>query len=309
MDILLILGGFVLLLAGGEALVSGAVSIAQRLRVPPMVIGLTLVGFGTSLPELVTSVQAALQGAAGVAVGNVVGSNIANILLILGLAALLAPIAVNRQRFRLDALFLLASGALSAALMLSGMLERSAGLLLVLGLVAFLMATFLLPHPEPDTAPSHTQPPLRATLLFLGGLALVLLGARWLVNGAVGLADSWGVSDSVIGLTIVAVGTSLPELVTSVIAALRRQSDMAFGNIVGSNLFNLLGILGTTALIRPLPVPVQIQSFDLWVMLAATGALILTATTGRGISRPEGLILLAGYGAYLAVLIHQNLPS
>lgn len=309
MDLLLIAGGFIALLIGGETLVSGAVAIARRLHIPPMVIGLTLVGFGTSTPELLTSVHAALIGAPGVAVGNVVGSNIANILLILGLAALLWPISVNARRFRNDALFLLGAAILAAALMAQGQIGLTAGVLMLAGLAVFLLVTFR-SQGQHDHAPQDDTP-LRPTwqglALFVFGLAVTLLGARWLVSGAVGLAQAMGVSDTLIGLTVVAVGTSLPELVTSVVAARRQHSDVAFGNIVGSNIFNIFGILGVTAVIKPMPVPETILHLDMWVMLAATGALIAAAVTGRGVSRREGALLLAGYGAYLAVLIAQAL--
>lgn len=307
MDFLLVAGGFIALLIGGETLVSGAVAIARRLHIPPMVIGLTLVGFGTSTPELLTSVHAALIGSPGVAVGNVVGSNIANILLILGLAALLWPISVQARRFRNDALFLIGSAALAALLMARGDIGLVAGLVLLAGLALFLLVTFRSQHdhaPEDETPP---RPTWQAVGLFVFGLSVTLLGARWLVSGAVGLAQGMGVSDAVIGLTVVAVGTSLPELMTSVIAARRKHSELAFGNIVGSNIFNIFGILGVTAAIQPMSVPETILQFDMWVMIVATLALIAAAVTGRGVSRREGAVLLAGYGAYLAVLISQAL--
>ncbi|WP_319823667.1 calcium/sodium antiporter [Thalassovita sp.] len=300
LDLLLIAGGFLCLLFGGESLVSGAVSLAQRWKVPPLVIGLTLVGFGTSMPELVTSVQAALKGSPGVAIGNVVGSNIANVLLILGLSALLWPIGVARHSFRRDGAFLLLSALLGAGLILTGQIGAIGGAALLLGLGLFLFAAFhSSDRAEADYA---TRPVWLASLLFTGGLLLTLLGARWLVSGAIGLASGLGVSESLIGLTIVAIGTSLPELVTSLVAARRQQSDVAFGNIVGSNIFNLFGILGTTALIRPMEVPPAIASLDIWVMLAATLALMAAAVTGQGISRREGGLMLAGYMLYLVVL-------
>ncbi|NBR90988.1 MAG: sodium:calcium antiporter [Rhodobacteraceae bacterium] len=301
MDWLYILAGFACLLIGGEALVSGAVSLAKRLGIPPMVIGLTLVGFGTSTPELVTSVQAALKGSPGIAVGNVVGSNIANILLILGVSALLAPIAVERLAFRRDGTGLILGTVLALALMLQGTLGAGSGMVLLLGLGVYLAASFLIRVPG-DAAPAEAGPvrsPALSLLWFVGGLALVLAGAHVLVLGAVGVARDLGVSETVIGLTIVAVGTSLPELVTSVIAARKGESDVALGNILGSNVFNLLGILGITALVTPLEVPPEILTGDLWIMLAVTVALIAACLTRVGISRKEGAGFLAGYGAYL----------
>ncbi len=286
MDIILILGGFVALLIGGEALVKGAVETAQRLRVSPMVIGLTLVGFGTSTPELLTSLQAALDGAPGIAVGNVVGSNIANILLIVGLSALIAPIAVGKHGFRQDMGFMIGATALFMAIASTGHLGRFSATMLLLGLALFLVLAF---RRSDADAPQIEAPKLSmpvALLYFIGGLLITLLGARFLV----------------IGLTIVAVGTSLPELVTSVLAARRGHSDVALGNIVGSNIFNILGILGATALVKPIPIPSQIVAYDNWVMLGASLLLIGACVTQWRISRAEGAVMLGLYGAYIVTL-------
>lgn len=303
MDIVYILIGFVALLIGGEFLVRGAVAVAVRARISPLVIGLTLVGFGTSTPELLTSVQAALAGSPGIAMGNVVGSNIANILLILGVAALIAPIAVARDGFLRDGGVVLGASVLCLGLVLWGDLGRGAGTVLVLSLVAYLVWALRTSAPEAADIPLTAMGVGPALLLALGGLALTLLGARFLVSGAVSIAATLGVSDAVIGLTIVAVGTSLPELVTSVVAARKGQGDLAFGNVVGSNIFNILGILGVTALVQPLAVPAQIAGFDIWVMLAATVLLIVMAVAGWRIGRAKGMILLAAYAAYLGALL------
>jgi cation:H+ antiporter len=302
LDIILILGGFVALLIGGEALVKGAVETAQRLRVSPMVIGLTLVGFGTSTPELLTSLQAALDGAPGIAVGNVVGSNIANILLIVGLSALIAPIAVGKHGFRQDMGFMIGATALFMAIASTGHLGRFSATMLLLGLALFLVLAF---RRSDADAPQIEAPKLSmpvALLYFIGGLLITLLGARFLVQGAIGLAEDMGVSQTVIGLTIVAVGTSLPELVTSVLAARRGHSDVALGNIVGSNIFNILGILGATALVKPIPIPSQIVAYDNWVMLGASLLLIGACVTQWRISRAEGAVMLGLYGAYIVTL-------
>lgn len=302
MDILLILGGFVALLIGGEALVKGAVDTAQRLKVPPMVIGLTLVGFGTSTPELLTSIQAALDGAPGIAVGNVVGSNIANILLIVGLSALVAPIAVGRNGFRQDMAFLVGATLLFMAIAANGYLGRISATALLAGLVLFLVLSLR----RSDTGtPEVEAPSLSApiALVYFGvGLLITLLGARFLVQGAIGLAEDMGVSQTIIGLTIVAVGTSLPELITSVLAARRGHSDVALGNIVGSNIFNILGILGATALVKPIPIPTEIVAYDNWVMLGATALLIGACVTQWRITRTEGAVMLGLYGAYIVSL-------
>lgn len=314
-DILLVLLGLGALVAGGELLVRGAVGIATRLGIPPLVIGLTLVGFGTSTPELVTSLQAAFLGSPGIAVGNVVGSNIGNILLILGIAALLRPVAVTPAAFRRDGAVLVAATLAAIALALSGTLGRPGGAALAAALVAYVTFTVVTERRRHTaaatlyTAEAGTVAPpagsaARLALLALAGLAVTILGARLLVDGAIGLAEAAGVSDTVIGLTVVAIGTSTPELVTSVIAVRRGQGDVAFGNIVGSNIFNILGILGITALVHPLDVPPQILAFDIWAMLAATLALVVFARTGWRVGRREGALLLAAYVAYLAAVLH-----
>ncbi|MFZ5961689.1 calcium/sodium antiporter [Thalassococcus sp. BH17M4-6] len=309
MDILLIALGLPALLGGGELLVSGAVALALRLGLSPMVIGLTLVGFGTSTPELLTSLRAASQGAPDIALGNVVGSNIANILLILGLAALIRPMAVaDRAGFRRDGGWMLAAGLACALLVLLPVIGRGAGLGLLAGLAAFLWLTLRRATPDaPADVAGPPRPLWQAALAFTAGLGLTLLGAVLLVDGATGLARDFGVSEAVIGLTLVAVGTSLPELVTSVLAARRGHGDVALGNILGSNLFNVLGILGATALAVPLPVADSIARVDVWVMLAASLALLVLGAARARIGRLPGLALLISYGAYLAWL-SRTLP-
>ncbi|WP_040616230.1 calcium/sodium antiporter [Oceanicola granulosus] len=318
-----LLGGLALLIAGGELLVRGAVQVATALGVSPLVIGLTLVGFGTSTPELVTSVQAALAGAPGIAYGNVVGSNIANILLIGGIAALLFPIAVTSASLKRDGATMLAVAVVFAGAAALFPLSRALGAAFVLALALYVYMTFrqeraqsradhgalydknlALQETDPATVPSALprKPLLVSALIALGGLALVVLGGKFLVDGAVSLARGFGISETVIGLTIVALGTSMPELVTSVVAGLKRQGDVAFGNIVGSNIYNLLGIAGITALMAPGPVPQEIVSFDNLVMLAVSVLLVAVAWTGLRISRREGALLLAGYVAYVFVI-------
>ncbi|XDA99245.1 calcium/sodium antiporter [Sulfitobacter sp. LCG007] len=297
-------GGVVLLVLGGHFLVQGAVALALRLRVSPLVIGLTIVGFGTSMPELATSVQAAWRDAPGIAVGNVVGSNICNILLILGLSALIFPVTVDRKGFRRDGAFLVAATVLGAGLVATGMLDRLFGLLLLAGLAGYMVLAFRTEaHPQiDDTEFSASPAPMgRAILEALGGILATILGAHLLVSAAVDLAQSAGISEAVIGLSIVAVGTSLPELATSVVATWKRQSDVCFGNIVGSNIFNILGILGTTALLSPITVRDSVSVTDLAVMLAATLVLVLAALRGR-IGRWVGAGFLAAYCGYMGWL-------
>ena len=309
-DVFLIAGGLVLLAFGGDVLVRGAVGTASRLGVSPLLIGLVLVGFGTSMPELTTSVQAALAGSPGIAVGNIVGSNIANILLILGTAALISPIAVSKSVLQRDGSFLVLSQIAAAAALLLTPVGRVSGALLAAGLVVYIVGSYWLDqrsrggaaHLHAAEAESVAAPKgnlLVALLLLAGGIAGVVFGARLLVTGAISVAQDFGVSDAVIGLTVVAIGTSLPELAASVAAALKRQGDIALGNVIGSNIFNALGILGVTAVIRPLDAPASILGFDVWIMLACAALLVIVAATGRRVGRKEGLLLLALYGAYV----------
>lgn len=303
MAILLIVAGFVGLLIGGELLVRGAVVVAERLRISPIVIGVTLVGFGTSVPELLTSVQAALAGSPGIAVGNVVGSNIVNILLILGAAAAIRPIAVGSAAFRRDGTVLALASLLCLGVVLTGTLGAVAGIVFLGALVVYVVYA-IRTGAAVEAEPSASLPGMPAALLLtFGGLVITLIAARALVTGSVSVAAAWGVSEAVIGLTIVAIGTSMPEFVTSLVAARRGRADLAFGNIVGSNIFNILGILGVTALVRPLEVPTVIASFDIWVMIAATAALVAAAVTGWRITRAEGGALVAGYAVYLGWLV------
>jgi len=237
----------------------------------------------------------------------VVGSNIANILLILGVAAVIMPVAVSPKAFWRDAVALALASLAGAVLVFNGELTRIAGVILLVGLATYIVTAFRSERSGPvETAtpdPVATTGILRPALLAVVGIAITIVGARLLVSGAIDLARGLGVSDALIGLTIVAVGTSLPELVTAVIAALRRQGDIAFGNVIGSNIYNILGILGATALVHPIPVPAEIAAFDIWVMLAATLTLIVLAFTGWRISRREGVAMLAAYAAYTGWLV------
>lgn len=314
MDILYLLAGFVGLIAGGELLVRGAVTVAMRLNVSPMIIGLTLVGFGTSMPELVTSIEAALSGAPGLAVGNVVGSNIANILLILGVAALFSPILISAKAFKRDGWVLVFATALCVGTVLFGSLDRLTALFYVIGFLSYMGLTVFFERRSRSSAaavyeaeaeivpPSNSGMPL-ALGQFVIGLVLTIFGAKLLVSGAVSIAQTLGVSDAVIGLTVVAIGTSMPELVTAVMASRKGQNDVAFGSVLGSNISNILVILGITSLVQPLQVPEVIASQDIWVMVAATACLLVFAMTGWRISRREGGILLAGYIAYLSYVV------
>ena len=301
MEYLYLLGGIVGLFIGGEALVRGSVDIARRMAIPPLLIGLTVVGFGTSTPELLVSVDAALSGVPDIALGNIVGSNIANILLIVGLSAMIWPIRVMGETLKRDTAVMMAAALALLPIFAMGLMGRPAGAILLAGLAGYLIWAYISAGSAPEEEEGAKPPAtiLIALLWVVAGLVALMLGARFLVDGAVSIARDFGVSEAFIGLTIVAVGTSLPELATSLIAAFRRQSEIAIGNIVGSNIFNVLGILGATAMISPIPVASRFLTFDLPIMIAVsallTFLLVMRPTIGRGM----GLVMLIAYVAYV----------
>ena len=308
-----LIASLLLLLGGGEALVKGSVVVAKRLGVSPLLIGLTLVGFGTSTPELVASLRATLLGAPGIAIGNIVGSNIANILLILGLSAVIFPLATTKEAFRRDGAVLIGATMLMVTVILLGAIGRGAGLAFLALLVAYTVYTYFTERRMHDAAarvheaeaadamPRRELPMWAGLLLAVGGIAAIVFGADLLVKAAIEIATAAGLSETVIGLTLVAVGTSLPELVTAVMAALRRHADVAFGTIVGSNIFNILGIAGLTATVRPIRVPPEIAALDVWVLAASSLLLVLFAATGWRVERWEGSAFLAAYVVYVFV--------
>ncbi len=309
---LYLLLGIAVLTAGGEVLIRGALGIGRKIGVSPLLAGLVIAGFGTSMPEMVVSVDATLSGNPDIAIGNVVGSNVANILLILGLCAIIMPLSVTPTALGRDTVVVILVSALFIALARGAGLVHLEGLLLLAVLASYLAWAYWSEKHRPAPAGAVYQAEAaevqvvpgsvaRSTVATLLGLVLLIAGSRILLKGAVGFAQVLGVSEAVIGLTLVAVGTSLPELTTSVVAALRRHADVAVGNILGSNIFNLLGILGVTALVQPLRVSGRIAAFDQWVMLGVALVLFLFLYTGRRLSRTEGGILLAGYCAYVFV--------
>lgn len=311
----LFLGGVLGLTIGAELLVRGATRLALLLRISPLVIGLTVVAFGTSAPEFAVSTAAALNGQPDIALGNVVGSNIFNVLAILGATALLAPLAVHHKLVRVDVPVMIGVSVLLWWFARDGVWSRVEGAIAFLGLIAYTVwliragRTAVPAAPAGGAAPSPLVGPfvraMWALALVLCGLVLLVLGSRWFVAGAVQLARRLGVDELVIGLTIVAAGTSLPELATSVWAALRGERDISVGNIVGSNIFNILGVLGLASAVAPAGVPVApaALAFDIPVMLAVAVVCLPMFFTGRGLARWEGLVLLAYYGAYMTVLI------
>ena len=314
MSYLLILGGLVLLAAGGEFLVRGAVGLAQILRISPLLAGLTIVGFGTSTPELATSIQAAMAGSPGIALGNVIGSNIANTLLILGASAVLLPLVVQPAAFKRDAIALAGSTALCVVAVLMGTIGALTGVVLLAALVAYIVWAYRSEKEAGDAeaerhvteagdAAPQTHNGWILGLMVVAGLAGAIFGAKLLVEGAVELASAAGISEAVIGLTIVAVGTSLPELVACMVAVRKNHPEVALGNVVGSNIYNVLGILGATAIIHPLEVPAEIARFDIWALAAVTALLLVQLRSGWKITRSEGALLLVLYAGYTAFLI------
>lgn len=310
MNVLLIVFGIVLLYFGGERLVASASTLARSWGISPMVIGLTIVAFGTSAPELAASLTAALQGSPEIALGNVVGSNIANIALILAITAVVHPLRTEARFLRREVPIMLGAAVLLLLALIGGVLGRieGAGLLLLLGGYLWLLfrggdapdveATFERAY----ATDAQRAPVWRSVVGALVGLGLLVGGAQSLVAGATALARGFGVPELIIGLTLVAVGTSLPELATSVVAAVKREPDIALGNIVGSNVFNVLGILSVTALARPVEVPFATVAFDLWVMVGVSVLLVPFLVTGLRLGRREGVTLLVLYLGYLAYL-------
>lgn len=309
--------GLGLLMAGGELLVRGAVGVSVAARVSPLVIGLTVVAFGTSAPELAVSVRAALAGSPELAIGNVVGSNIANVLLILGAAALITPLAVSSQIIRFDVPLMIAASCALLAVGWDGRISRLDGSVLFCALVAYTGWSWRQSRRENQAVQQefsqHLGPPRRATAtrllghsaLILVGLVLLAGGARWLVDGAVEIARLWGMSELVIGLTVVAVGTSLPEVVTSLMASIRGERDIAVGNVVGSNLFNILCVLGISSMVASQGISVSAAAlqFDIPIMIAVAVACLPIFFTGRTIARWEGALFLGYYATYTTYLV------
>ncbi len=309
-QVLILIFGLALLVGGAEALVSGSARLALRLGIAPIFIGLTIVAFGTSAPEFAVSMEAALNGSSAIALGNIVGSNIANIGLILGITAILAPTRIDTQLIRIQMPILIVVSILLWLLLIDGEIGMIDGILLSLGLIVFVVVSYRQADPQQASAeaalPEVSKNPALSKLpvsiaLIIGGLALLIVGSQLFVESAVTLAQLFGVSEVFIGLTIVAVGTSLPEFATSVLAALHKQPDIAVGNIVGSNVFNILGILGVTAIVTPIS-SLDISVVDLAVMLLFAIALLQLARSGFIFSRIEGFMLLATYVAYIAYL-------
>lgn len=311
--------GFVILIKGADILVAGSSSIAKRYGLSDMVVGLTIVSFGTSLPELIINILSSMQGQSELAIGNVFGSNVANLLLILGITALICPLPIKRNTILTEIPFSLIAtllvGFLANATLLDNRPElyisRTDGAILLFFFMLFMAYIYNIARTNKDDIVQQDdveEMTITKALLFIAlGIAGLFLGGKWVVEGAVHIAQSFGLSESFIGLTIVAIGTSLPELVTSAMAAYRRNIDIAVGNVIGSNIFNLLWILGISALINPLPFDV-VSNSDIVMMILASTLLIITMPIGKKntIDRWNGIIFLSVYVAYIVFLIQRG---
>jgi cation:H+ antiporter len=305
-----IIASLVLLYFGAEGLVRGSASLALRFGLTPLVVGLTVVAMGTSMPEVMVSVKATLAGRGDLAVGNVVGSNLFNIGVILGLTALLSPMKVQFQLIKIDLPIMVAVSLGLVAILWDGSVGRVEGAALFGGLIIYIVgniwlarrtATKEVENEFAEGVPARSGSLLLDGLFILGGLGILVIGARLLTDNSVALARSFGVTEAVIGLTIVAAGTSVPELAASIVAAMKKEPDIALGNVIGSNIFNILGILGIASMVAPLTAP-DISRFDLWAMVAIAAALIPILWTGLRVTRTEGAMLFAAYCGYVYFL-------
>jgi cation:H+ antiporter len=318
-DILLVAAGLILLFVGGEGLVRGSVTLAERLGISKLLIGLVIVGFGTSTPELLVSVKAALGGAPEIALGNAVGSNIANVLLIVGLASIITPI-LGWERSAVREALVAALVSLAALVLVQGeVITKLEGIAMLVALAGYLFASYWLEKKDPKAkAFQHATEefediplprPWLAPVLALGGIVALVFGADLLVEGGVNIARGFGVPDAVIGLSLVAIGTSLPELATAVVAAIRRHPDVVLGNVIGSNIFNILAILGVTAVIQPIAVSARFREIDTPVMLGVALLLLALLVVSKSIGRLWGFVLLALYAAYMVVLFSSGVAA
>lgn len=301
--------GLVILTLSGDALVRGAVAVATHFHVPPLIIGLTIISIGTSSPELFVSIQAAFNDAPGLAVGNAVGSNVANTLLVLGLPALIAPLYFTAPGIRRSTLFMVAISLAFIALSIDGLISATDGLILIALLIIYLTYSITIAtkarREKLSTLDNNDAAPkegIKKSLIFLGlGFVGLAIGAKFIVDGALGLASIWGVGETVVGTTIVALGTTLPEIAATLAAAFRREAGVAIGNVIGSNIFNLLAIIGITSIIIPLPVTSHLLEFDMWVLLASATIIIPIAFLRRPIGKIVGGLLTLAYLTYLFI--------
>ncbi|MBT8143807.1 MAG: calcium/sodium antiporter [Gammaproteobacteria bacterium] len=314
LDLLRLVGGLVYLVLGGDLLVRGALAVARRTAIPPVIVGLTVVALGTSAPELVISVYSSLSGFTGVAIGNVVGSNIANVLLVLGAPALISPIRADAPGLRRQTGFMLAATVIFVGLAYNGTLAPLEGLLLLFLLFAAMVSVYVfgIEVPGADEVDEARQlqrvlglpnNQVTAIVFIVAGIVMLPLGADLTVDGAVAIAAVFGIPEVVIGSTIVALGTSLPELSTTLIAAFHRSSDIAIGNVIGSNALNILLVAGASAAIAPLPVPPSLLVIDVWILLATAALMLLFVMRRWPVGRAAGVVMLAGYVGYFTAIL------
>lgn len=313
-NLLMMILGLLLLFVGGESLIKGSVSLARNFGLSRLLVSTVIIGFGTSMPEMSVSVEAAFIGSSGIAVGNIVGSNIANILLIIGLSAILLPLLIDKNAVKRDVFAMLVACIFLCILGFIGRISFISGFIMLLALIVYIIWSYnqdrinveeTIQHIEKDIEGAPLLSASRAAFLCLLGLILLISGAYILVDSAVVIARDFGISEAVIGLTIVAVGTSLPELVTSIVAACRKHYDVIIGNIVGSNIFNILGILGISSMITPIPIAKQIVYFDNLVMLLVTVFLSVYLLKGLVLGRIIGFIMVIAYVLY-TILLYMN---
>lgn len=315
MEVFLLLAGLAVLILGGEVLVRGAVGLSAAMKISPLVIGMTVVSFGTSAPELLVSLQSALDGNPGIAIGNVVGSNIANLALVLGITVLIFPIVAEQQTKRIDYPMMMVASVLFGVFALNNMIDRWEGVIFLVVLIAF--TVFLIRSSRkkekskleeaiggerPDASEVKDSLWLSVGLLLVGLVALYF-GSEWFVGGASDLASKFGLSDSVIGVTVVAFGTSAPELVASIMAAVKKQSDISVGNLIGSNIFNVFAVLGVTSVVKPVGVDQSVMSFDLIWMLGIAAFMVVVLYLGDKIGRFKGGLLLLSYIIYISWIV------
>jgi len=301
-DILYLIAGLTVLILGAEILVRGAAGLAVKMKVPPLIVGLTIVAFGTSSPELVVSAKAAFVGKGSIALGTVVGSNICNILLILGVSALITPIGINRRIVKIDVPIMIFVSLILTAILYTGELTRIYAGILFAGILAYTGFTIFVALREvsedDEVIPAANSATWLLVIMALIGPIMLALGSDWMLNGAISMATRLGVSEAIIGLTILALGGSLPELVTAVVASIKLKGDLVVGNIVGSNIFNILCVLGVAGLVSPIPFE-GINYSDLWIMVAVAFVALQTMHRGWTIKRGEGVFMLLSYGAYI----------
>ncbi|MBN2012865.1 calcium/sodium antiporter [candidate division KSB1 bacterium] len=312
-EIIQIMIGLLCLYLGAEALVNSSSSLAKRLHISPLIIGLTIVAFGTSMPELIVSIKTSLSGHGAISIGNVVGSNIFNIAVILGVSALICPIQSHIKLIRIDTPIMILVSILFAFFFHDRQLGRFEGAILFTGIIIYTFLSFYLSKRSSQQEVTEIESELSSFKIFrniyielagiLIGLALLIFGANMLIDGSIRIAQQLEISEAVIGITIVASGTSLPELATSLVAAIRRNSDIAIGNVIGSNIFNILSILGISSLLSPINTP-DIRMINIYVMLLFSIILLPFIRTSFKLSRWEGASLFAAYGAYISYLLH-----